>query len=74
MKQASFLQDCPVCGRPMRVRLELLGQRIRCGHCLADCDAVQALPPAFHALGQVPTVGRQRRAVNYGSQGRLSRT
>lgn len=34
-----FTQDCLVCGRPMRVRAELLGERICCGHCGAICVA-----------------------------------
>jgi hypothetical protein len=33
--QLYFNQDCPVCGRKMRVRIELLGKEIACGHCTA---------------------------------------
>lgn len=28
-----FLQDCPTCGRPLRVRVEYLGKSIACQHC-----------------------------------------
>ena len=31
---AAFLkQDCPVCGRPARVAVELTGAPVFCGHC-----------------------------------------
>lgn len=32
--QLYFKQDCPVCGRGMRVRIELLGKQIACAHCM----------------------------------------
>lgn len=28
-----FLQHCPVCGRLLQVRVNLLGQRVYCQHC-----------------------------------------
>jgi hypothetical protein len=28
-----FVQDCPVCGRYLQVRLELLGKTVACRHC-----------------------------------------
>lgn len=28
-----FLQHCPVCGRMLQVRVNLLGQRVYCQHC-----------------------------------------
>jgi hypothetical protein len=49
MGQLYFHQDCQVCGRPMNVRIELLGQRIRCGHCRGECDTRE---PNQHALGR----------------------
>ncbi len=33
--QLYFNQDCPVCGRGMRVRIELLGREVACGQCTA---------------------------------------
>ncbi len=34
MNQAVFfLQTCPICGRPTRVRVEWLGRQVRCQHC-----------------------------------------
>lgn len=36
MVQATyFLQACPTCGRPTRVRVEWLGRHVRCAHCQA---------------------------------------
>lgn len=28
-----FMQSCPICGRLLRVRVQLLGQLVDCGHC-----------------------------------------
>jgi len=28
-----FLQHCPVCGRMLQVRVNLIGQRVYCQHC-----------------------------------------
>ena len=28
-----FVQDCPVCGRFLQVKLELLGKKVICRHC-----------------------------------------
>ena len=39
-----FQQDCPVCGRPLQIRVEHLGQRVRCSHCRCTfvcCDPTQ---------------------------------
>jgi hypothetical protein len=39
--QLFFHQDCPVCGRKMRIRIEWLGKQISCAHCNAvtvACD------------------------------------
>jgi hypothetical protein len=30
---ATYLQECPVCGRPLEVRTEYIGQRVQCQHC-----------------------------------------
>jgi hypothetical protein len=35
LTQHYFTQECPVCGRRMQVRIELLGKQIACGHCAA---------------------------------------
>ncbi len=39
VRKVYFTQDCQVCGRPMRVRLELFGKHICCAHCNASCRA-----------------------------------
>jgi hypothetical protein len=31
--QISFHQGCPVCGRLLSIRVELLGRRVYCQHC-----------------------------------------
>lgn len=44
MRQVYFHQDCGCCGRPMLVQVQLMGERIECGHCRAECDARRAAP------------------------------
>jgi hypothetical protein len=34
-----FVQECPVCGRPLRVRVVDLGRRVTCQHCLGRFTA-----------------------------------
>ena len=34
-----FDQDCPTCGRRLRVRVEYLGKRVKCQHCRAGFEA-----------------------------------
>lgn len=34
-----FVQDCPVCGRYLQVRLELLGKTVCCRHCRGSFTA-----------------------------------
>jgi len=33
LKLVHFLQECPVCGRPNRVRRKYVGLRVVCQHC-----------------------------------------
>jgi hypothetical protein len=30
---AHFVQECPVCGRPLEVRAEYVGSQVTCQHC-----------------------------------------
>lgn len=34
-----FVQDCPICGRQLEVRLELLGRSAACPHCHGRFEA-----------------------------------
>ena len=41
MSQTHFVQQCPTCGRSLRVRVEYLGRQVACQHChgrLLACD------------------------------------
>ncbi len=31
-----FQQECPVCGRPLRILVEHLGQKVNCSHCCCE--------------------------------------
>ena len=33
LRFAQFTQECPVCGRPLEIRIEYLGRRVGCQHC-----------------------------------------
>jgi hypothetical protein len=51
-----FHQACPVCGRQLRVRLSLLGQRVYCQHCgggFVATDPDLARQPADHRDARV---------------------
>ena len=40
-KSTFFVQECPTCGRGLRIRVEHLGKRVVCQHCrgqLVACD------------------------------------
>lgn len=40
-KSTHYFQDCPVCGRNLRVRVEYLGKHVVCQHChgrFVACD------------------------------------
>ena len=37
---AYFYVECAVCGRPLRVLFDYLGQRVACGHCGSRFEAV----------------------------------
>ena len=52
-----FFQDCPTCGRILRVRVEYLGKKLVCQHCQADFDACDptsgSFPPSDSGLALV---------------------
>jgi hypothetical protein len=56
--QIFFNQDCPVCGRKMRVRIELLGKEIGCGHCSAVTVAYDDTDHGWAGLGHSKKVQR----------------
>ena len=40
-KSTFFVQECPICGRGLRIRVQHLGKRVVCQHCrgqLVACD------------------------------------
>jgi len=45
-----YMQECPTCGRNLRIRVEYLGRQVVCQHCNAQflaCDpASAAYPPS----------------------------
>ena len=49
-----FLQHCPVCGRMLQVRVNLLGQRVYCQHCGGGFVAMdEQMRPAAGATSSV---------------------
>ncbi len=45
-----FVQDCPVCGRYLQVRLKLLGRSIACPHCLGNFVARDPATAPRHSI------------------------
>ncbi len=44
-----FVQDCPVCGRRLQIRLAYLGRNVVCKHCEGEfeaCDPDSDIEPA----------------------------
>ncbi len=45
MQAATFFErHCPTCGRPLQVRISLLGKSVRCPHCRAEFIATASDP------------------------------
>ena len=49
-KPVYYMQECPTCGRNLRIRVEYLGRQVVCQHCKSQfqaCDpASAAYPPS----------------------------
>ncbi len=41
-QSAFFVQECPICGRPLQIRVEYLGRRLTCDHCGGPFIAAEA--------------------------------
>jgi len=53
-----FLQHCPVCGRMLQVRVNLLGQRVYCQHCGGGFVATDAQVDSARGREPSPAVDR----------------
>ena len=42
-----FMQDCPTCGRKLRVRVEYLGKLVVCQHCKSQFQACDPSSGAY---------------------------
>lgn len=40
MHPTHYVQECPVCGRPLEIRVEYLGHQVTCDHCGGHFQAV----------------------------------
>lgn len=68
----SFWQTCPVCGRPLQVAVELLGETVACSHChgrfVARDDADQSdstEDSVARLLGETGTFRRHDYSMTY---------
>jgi hypothetical protein len=54
VSRAYYYQECPTCGRNLKVRVEYLGKNVRCQHCHARFEACDpdsaAYPPSNSGL------------------------
>jgi hypothetical protein len=46
---ATYLQNCPVCGRPLLISREYRGRRVHCRHCSGRFKAIDPASPVFAA-------------------------
>ncbi len=58
----SFFQECPICGRSLQVRVELLGRFIGCPHCRGEFMATDE--PASGVRSQ-PLMERANALLNW---------
>ncbi|REJ97397.1 MAG: response regulator [Planctomycetota bacterium] len=42
-----FLQECPTCGRNLRIRIAYLGRQVVCQHCNANFEACDPASAAY---------------------------
>jgi len=45
----TYLQNCPVCGRPLEIRAEYRGHKLNCRHCGGKFTAIDPSSPAYAA-------------------------
>ena len=58
-----YFQDCPICGRSLRILVEYLGQQVVCRHCQGRFDAYDP-SNSFHSLnGHHATLMRKVEAL-----------
>ena len=43
-----FIQDCPICGRRLQIRVEYLGRKVTCQHCQGTLEATDPAGTRFH--------------------------
>ncbi len=48
MSSTRFIQECPTCGRSLRIQVKYLGRRLTCQHCLGKLTAAD--PSAPHGV------------------------
>jgi hypothetical protein len=74
MSRATFFDlDCPTCGRPLQVRINLLGKPVKCRHCRAAFTASPSSITTFSStvapttttagLGRATSVPADRSAI-----------
>ncbi len=66
-----FVQECPVCGRPLQIRVEYLGRLLTCQHCGGRFTARDAADLAGAAEGDNPLLARADKLLEISTQ-RLS--
>ena len=44
-----YLQNCPVCGRPLEIPAEYRGRKLNCRHCGGKFTAIDPASPVFAA-------------------------
>jgi hypothetical protein len=55
-----FVQECPICGRHLQIRVEYLGKRVVCRHCQGELTATD--PTNLRCDSSEPAAALLRRA------------
>jgi hypothetical protein len=63
-----FVQECPVCGRPLQIRVEYLGRLLTCQHCGGRFTAKDAASPVESAPRANPLLARAEQLLTISSQ------
>ena len=68
-KPTYYVQECPTCGRALRIRVEHLGRQLTCQHCRGK---LEARDPEDVGARQETSLSLLRRADELLSQSRIA--
>ena len=71
-----FVQECPICGRALQVRMQHLGKTLKCRHCNGDFEACDpdstSYPPKSSSLGVLERAEQLLNFINTRDDGKVA--